>query len=191
MLRIAFSGFSPLALFLGLFLLCGPVIALAEILGAKCMAPVIRNAQYDYVSNLPNTSNDTQDIAAALGRIHFDVTELYDLDYRHMRLALRDFSDKAAGADVVLVYFAGHGIEIDNTNCLIASNAKLRNDSHRLGQHDPQRSIHARISSVSTVRAISRIVTFPAQPTLPSKKLATKPVAGQPNDPPVYQEIAY
>lgn len=128
LLRIAFSGFSPLRLFLGLLLLCGPVVALADISGSKRMALVIGNAQYDYVSNLPNTSNDAQDIAAALDRIHFDVTALYDLDYRQMRLALRDFSDKAAGADVVLVYFAGHGIEIDNTNYLIPTNAELRND---------------------------------------------------------------
>ncbi|UAB88242.1 caspase family protein [Ruegeria sp. SCSIO 43209] len=115
------SGFIAIVMF-------GPAIVLADISDARRMALVIGNSKYEYVTNIPNSANDARDIAAALGRISFNVTELYDLDYRQMRLALRDFSDKAAKADVVLVYFAGHGIEIDNTNYLIPTNAELKSD---------------------------------------------------------------
>lgn len=113
---------------LSIFMVLGPVIALADLTNTKRIALVVGNSQYEFVSNIPNSANDARDIAAALGRISFDVTELYNLDYRQMRLALRDFSDKAAAADVVLVYFAGHGIEIDNTNYLIPTNAELKRD---------------------------------------------------------------
>ena len=97
---------------------------------AKRVALVMGNADYDHVSNLPNPANDAKDIAAALRRIGFEVTERKNLDFRGMRLALRDFSDAVADADaeIALVYFAGHGIEIDNTNYLIPVNAALRSD---------------------------------------------------------------
>lgn len=92
------------------------------------VALVIGNSRYEHVSQLPNTSNDAQDLSMALERIGFDVTQHFDLDYRDMRLAIRDFAEAAADADVVVVYFAGHGMEIDNTNYLIPVNAELKSD---------------------------------------------------------------
>ena len=104
-------------------LLLFPIAAWAE-----KVALVIGNSDYEYVGRLPNPENDATDVAAALDRIGFDVTTGIDLDYRGMRLAIRDFAQKARGADVVFVYYAGHGIEIDNTNYLIPVNAELRSD---------------------------------------------------------------
>jgi len=92
------------------------------------VALVIGNAAYDHVSKLANPVNDATDIANALERIGFEVSRGMDLDFRGMRLALRDFARKAIDADVVIVYFAGHGIEIDNTNYLIPTNAELASD---------------------------------------------------------------
>lgn len=102
--------------------------ALAETPHAKRVALVIGNARYEHVSNIPNSANDAQDISAALKRIGFHVTSKQNLDYRELRLTLRDFSEDVVDADMVLVYFAGHGIEIDNTNYLIPTNAELRSD---------------------------------------------------------------
>ncbi|WP_171131776.1 MULTISPECIES: caspase family protein [unclassified Ruegeria] len=95
---------------------------------AKRVALVVGNSKYEQVAKLTNPENDARDIASALRRIGFEVTEQYDLDYRQMRLSLRDFSENAADADVVLIYFAGHGIEINNTNYLIPVNAELRSE---------------------------------------------------------------
>ncbi len=101
-----------------------PAVAMAE----KRLALVIGNSDYEFVSNLPNPANDAQDIAAALTRLGFDVTVGTDLDFRAMRLMMRDFSDKAQEADKTLIYFAGHGIEIENNNYLIPVNARLKSD---------------------------------------------------------------
>ncbi len=46
-----------------------------------------------------------------------------------MRRALREFADQARDADVALVYYAGHGIEIDGTNYLIPTDARLERDT--------------------------------------------------------------
>ncbi|AXI41342.1 caspase family protein [Sulfitobacter sp. SK011] len=94
----------------------------------KRVALVIGNSTYEHVSNLPNPKNDANDIGVALGRIGFSVTTHLDLDYRSMRLAIRDFAEEASDADMAFVYFAGHGIEIDGANYLIPVNAELGSD---------------------------------------------------------------
>jgi uncharacterized caspase-like protein len=45
-----------------------------------------------------------------------------------MRRALRDFTDKARNADVAVIYFAGHGLEVDGTNYLVPIDAALERD---------------------------------------------------------------
>ncbi|UWR03682.1 caspase family protein [Ruegeria conchae] len=126
--RKLLQGFLGLWKYLSFVVVFGSGAALAETSHAKRVALVIGNAQYEHVSNIPNSANDANDIAAALKRIGFEVTLRNDLDYREMRLTLRDFSEGMADAEMALVYFAGHGIEIDNTNYLIPTNAELRSD---------------------------------------------------------------
>ncbi len=46
-----------------------------------------------------------------------------------MRRALRDFADQARDADIAVVYYAGHGIEMDGTNYLIPTDARLERDT--------------------------------------------------------------
>lgn len=94
----------------------------------KRVALVMGNSDYEFVGRLPNPANDASDIAVVLKGLGFEVTSGLDLDYNQMRLALRDFSDEAQGADVALVYYAGHGMEVDNTNYLIPVNAELKSD---------------------------------------------------------------
>lgn len=102
--------------------------AQAEAASEKRVALVMGNSAYEHVSRLPNPANDAEDVGKALKRLGFDVTSGIDMEYREMRLALRDFSEKATEADVALIYFAGHGIEIDKNNYLIPVNAELKSD---------------------------------------------------------------
>jgi Caspase domain len=46
-----------------------------------------------------------------------------------MRRALRDFADKARGADIAVIYFAGHGLEVDGTNYVVPVDAVLERDA--------------------------------------------------------------
>ena len=46
-----------------------------------------------------------------------------------MRRALRDFADRARDADIAVVYYAGHGMEVDGNNYLIPVDAKLERDT--------------------------------------------------------------
>ena len=98
-------------------------------LAAKRVALVMGNSAYQNVSRLTNPANDSEAMSATLKGAGFEVVDLRrDLKANDMRRALRDFSDRVRDADVAVVYFAGHGIEIDGTNYIIPVDALLERD---------------------------------------------------------------
>ena len=56
------------------------------------------------------------------------MTVVNDATRAGMVEALNAFADKAASADWAVIYFAGHGIELDGINDLIPVDARLRAD---------------------------------------------------------------
>src|SRR6185437_12500916 len=93
-------------------------------------ALVIGNAAYQNAPTLPNPVNDGAVIATTLKDAGFDVVDSrHDLSAVEMRRALRDFSDRARDADIALIYYAGHGLEVDGNNYLIPVDAKLERDA--------------------------------------------------------------
>jgi tetratricopeptide (TPR) repeat protein len=89
------------------------------------VALAMGNGGYKTVGRLPNPTRDVAAVAAQLKKIGFEVIDRYDLDEKAMRSALREFESKVAGADWALVYYAGHGMEMDGRNWLIPVDASL------------------------------------------------------------------
>jgi hypothetical protein len=95
----------------------------------KRVALIIGNSAYQNVSKLPNPSNDAGAMAALFTAAGFDVVESrQDLTINDMRRTLRNFSDKTRDADIAVVFYAGHGIEMDGTNYLVPVDAQLERD---------------------------------------------------------------
>jgi tol-pal system protein YbgF len=90
------------------------------------VALVIGNSAYESMGMLPNPLNDAQDIAAALGGMGFNVTLGKDVDEDQFAELLDNFTSIAQGADVALVYYAGHGIQFQNENFLVPVDARLK-----------------------------------------------------------------
>ena len=67
-------------------------------------------------------------MSAALRRFGFEVTTELDSDRVELTEALRAFTRRSAGADVSLVFDAGHGIEMDGVNYLVPVDARLERD---------------------------------------------------------------
>ncbi len=88
-------------------------------------ALVIGNGAYKAVPELVNPPNDARDVADALKSLGFKVTLGVDLDRAGMRRAVAAFAEDAAGADVSLFYYAGHGLQVDGRNHLIPVDARL------------------------------------------------------------------
>ena len=93
------------------------------------VALVIGNSAYQHTRALPNPKNDAEAVAKLLRDSGFaEVVLKLDLDYRAMREAVRAFRTKAREADVAMVYYAGHGIEVAGENHLVPIDAKLERD---------------------------------------------------------------
>lgn len=97
--------------------------ALAQEKALKGVALVIGQSQYASLSPLPNPANDARSIAALLGDLGFDVETLMDADASRLASAVVKFEADAAGADVALVYYSGHGVEAGGENFLVPVDA--------------------------------------------------------------------
>ena len=105
-----------------------PAPAAAPAPDEKRVALVVGIGKYQFAPPLPNPDNDARRMAEALRRVKFEVEELYDPDYRTLARALRAFGLKAQKADAALVFYAGHGVQVDHDNYVIPADAKLERE---------------------------------------------------------------
>lgn len=95
----------------------------------KRVALVIGVSKYQNVPVLANPMRDAAAMGDVFKKAGFDsVTTKLDLTVSDMRRTVREFAASAADADVAVVYYAGHGIEVDGSNYLIPADAKLISD---------------------------------------------------------------
>lgn len=92
------------------------------------IALVIGNGAYTNVTQLHNPPNDAADVSQAFQRLGFTVTSVTDATLDGLRRALIDFGRTARDADMAVLFFAGHGMEIMGENWLLPIDAELKND---------------------------------------------------------------
>src|SRR6201995_2858112 len=106
-----------------MWLFCEPAFA------ERRIALVFGNSSYERVPQLPNPVNDAGSVGEIFKKAGFDVVQLkLYVKAQEMRRALRAFSDEARNADIAIIYFAGHGLEIQGTNYLVPTDAVLERD---------------------------------------------------------------
>ncbi len=87
------------------------------------IALVIGNGAYKNAPALPNPPNDARGVAKNLRDIGFEVSEGIDLDKTKLRDTIVAFLRDAAAANLALVFYAGHGMQIDGKNYLVPVDA--------------------------------------------------------------------
>lgn len=114
---------------LWLFMLTAFFLLVPTAAEARKIALIIGNSDYANTSHLVNPANDIKIVAASARAAGFDdVTVAADLAVNEFQKAMRDFRAKAEGAEVAMVYYAGHGIEAQGKNWLIPTDAQLKSD---------------------------------------------------------------
>lgn len=109
-------------------IIAGPVAARAE----NRLALVIGQSAYRTVTALPNPANDARAMSQLLTDAGFDVTAAADLSQKDMNDKVGDFAAKIAakGPDTVaLVFYAGHGLQIDGENYLVPVDVDPRREA--------------------------------------------------------------
>src|SRR5262249_10304961 len=95
----------------------------------KRVALIIGNSAYTNAIKLPNPVKDSAAVADMFKKANFDVIDArQDLGVNDMKRALREFSDTVQNADIAVVYYAGHGIEVNGDNYLVPVDAALNRD---------------------------------------------------------------
>ncbi len=94
--------------------------------GGRRVALVIGNGAYAHVTALPNPASDARAIAKNLRELGFDVSEGIDLDRSGMKTVTEEFLLKAAQAQTALLFYAGHGVQVDGRNYLVPVDVRLQ-----------------------------------------------------------------
>lgn len=101
-------------------------LSLATPAEARRAALIIGNSAYAHANFLPNPGADSQLVAQSARQAGFDVTLVTDLTKESFDTALRNFRAQADGAEVAMIYYAGHGIESAGKNWVIPVDATLQ-----------------------------------------------------------------
>jgi Caspase domain len=95
-------------------------------LAQKRVALVVGNGSYQNVPKLPNPLKDAVAVGEMFKKAGFDWVKVrQDVGNLDFKRALREFMDAATDADIAVVYYAGHGIQVKDMNYMIPVDAKL------------------------------------------------------------------
>ncbi|WP_129268006.1 SUMF1/EgtB/PvdO family nonheme iron enzyme [Bradyrhizobium betae] len=151
-------------------LFCEPAFA------DRRIALVIGNSAYERVPQLPNPINDATAMAEMFRKAGFEaVTLKLDLKAAEMRRALRDFVDAVRDADLAIIYYAGHGLEIDGSNYLVPVDAVLERD---IDAYDEAIPLDRLLAVVEPAKRL-RMVILDACRDNPFAKRLKRPVASR------------
>jgi uncharacterized caspase-like protein len=113
-------------LFAALLLLAAALPALAQDTAPlRGVALIVGQSAYKHLPPLPNPESDARAVEDLLDRLGFETTDARNADAKKLRRALERFAEDAEGADVAIVYYAGHGIEAGGENFLVPVDADL------------------------------------------------------------------
>lgn len=117
--------------------LSGFILLVLAVLGAQAATPdtkrvalVIGNSKYVNAVALPNPANDARLIASTLRNAGFDVIEGVDQDNAGMHKLIGKFTEESYNADLAVVFYAGHGMQVDGKNYLIPVDAELTSPAY-------------------------------------------------------------
>lgn len=97
---------------------------------AKRVALVIGNSKYVNAVPLPNPANDAQLIASTLRNAGFEVIDGVDQDNAGMHSLISRFTEESYNADLAVIFYAGHGMQVDGKNYLIPVDAELTSPAY-------------------------------------------------------------
>jgi uncharacterized caspase-like protein len=120
------------------------------------VALIIGNGAYQHAGELTNPPNDAKAISDLLTRAGFDVVDhRQDVGVLEFKRAVREFVEKAANADIAIIYYSGHGIEFDGVNYLIPVDASL---TGALDVDDEAVSLDRLLTATSNTKKLSLII---------------------------------
>jgi hypothetical protein len=89
------------------------------------LALVIGNSKYTNLPKLANPTNDAEAIAETLGKMGYGTRLLLNASEQDLRREVRKFAADSNKADVALVFYAGHGAQLNGENYLLPADIDI------------------------------------------------------------------
>ena len=122
-----FSGLARLAVLAAIVFGFAASVSLAAVQpNDKRVALVIGNGAYQNAVRLDNAVFDARAVAEFFRKLGFQVVDGYDLDIDQMRAKVSEFSAALSDSKSAVIYYAGHGISVDEENYLIPTDIVLK-----------------------------------------------------------------
>ena len=99
-----------------------------EMISEQRVALVIGNGKYKHIDALKNPVNDAHAMAEALSVCDFTVSMHTNLDLDSLNTVVYKFGQMIKRGGVGLLYYSGHGIQVDGENYLVPVNAKIQEE---------------------------------------------------------------
>lgn len=88
----------------------------------RVRALVIGNGNYRFFGRLANPVNDAKAIAQKLAGFGIDVQTVLDADRDSFIRSLNTYAERSAPGDIGILFYAGHGVQVDGINYLVPVN---------------------------------------------------------------------
>src|SRR5215472_5366275 len=121
------SRFALSVMILALGLLCTPIWA-DRAFAERRVALIIGNSAYQNAPILPNPERDARGIADMFQKAGYEIVTAFNVGNLDFKRTIQKFEDTVTDADIAVIYYAGHGLNILGTNYLIPIDAKLASD---------------------------------------------------------------
>ncbi|MEM6304085.1 MAG: caspase family protein [Pseudomonadota bacterium] len=125
-----------------------------RVLADERIALVIGMADYQTIVKLDNTLNDARGISDTLEGIGFNVTTVLDAGAEDLRTAVDEFAFRAETADLALIYYAGHGVEVQGENFLIPVDAAVTSNQDIQRQGVSLKQLLASVEAARKMRIV-------------------------------------
>src|ERR1700730_128642 len=109
-----------------LMMLAALLFAAAPAFAGARLALIIGNGKYVNAPALENPANDAADLAQALRGVGFEGIAVQRASRDAMTKALREFSTRLRGTEMVLFFYAGHGMQMNGENYLLPIDADIQ-----------------------------------------------------------------
>ena len=146
--------------------------------GVRRLALVIGSGNYVELPNLPNARRDATVVANRLADMGFDEIEIAeDIDGASLRRLPAYVAKRARETDIVVVFYAGHGVETDGINYLVPVDATL--DSEK-ALRSTALALHDLITAASKARRGALVIVDACRddPFIEAKAVASSRSAG-------------
>lgn len=120
----------------------------------KLVALVVANSNYQSVPSLLNPQHDAEIAAQVFTEIGFDVHQAFDQSASNMRAQLGDFRKASDNADVAIIYYAGHGMQVNGSNYLLPIDIDGESQSSAVNSSIPMEDVLAGFAETAKTKVL-------------------------------------